>query len=252
MRRLAKATCATCTKTWSSCTCAQKRDSRQAMLAMSTQRAIADPIAEPQGETQKREGTQAAIDHVGRALTDVRVATPNESPLGIPQGETPKGDSECEATGCDDRQRHYRSTRETATARPAKPPNTNSQQSIRRYGAIAAYWERQGDGMMCAMHAINCLLQRHAVDGDYLHAVAARLDAEEHQILEGAQGDMADRNARPDGEFTIQVIQRALQLLGGEWSLTDTRNPAAREQVRTAPQMAAGYIVNPGGALVRP
>ena len=102
---------------------------------------------------------------------------------------------------------------------------------------------------MCAMHAINGLLQRPATDRTTLHAVSTQLDDEERGLLTAPPEGKLDSNARPDGDYIIQVIQRALALMGGEWTLTETKNPAVRDRVQSKPQHEAGYLLNPGGAL---
>ena len=108
------------------------------------------------------------------------------------------------------------------------------QQSTRRYGEMRVCWERQHGGALCAMHAIDGLLQRQAVDSDYMHQVAHHLDAAERRLLTQPIACPYDGNARPDGDFTVQVIQGALRQLGGAWTLTDARSPTIREQVLNA------------------
>ena len=58
-------------------------------------------------------------------------------------------------------------------------PEALSQQSIRRYGAAAIYRDNQEGGAMCAMHAIDSLLQRPAASRAQLHRIAEELDNDE-------------------------------------------------------------------------
>ena len=77
---------------------------------------------------------------------------------------------------------------------------------------------------MCARHAINNMLQRPAVTGAQLHAIAAAVGHEECALLR--QDELGqDANAGPGGDFTIQVIARALGEVDRGWTLTDARNP---------------------------
>ena len=143
------------------------------MLAVqSSHHANAHPIAELQGEARKREGERDAMGCASGAGNAGDGAGSNHEPSRPSlQGEARE-----------------------------KPRSVAVQQSIRRYGATTAYWGRQGGDAMCAMHTINSLLQRHAVDSDYLHAVSARLDAEENRLLGGPPEKMVESNARPDGD----------------------------------------------------
>ena len=104
------------------------------------------------------------------------------------------------------------------------------QQNIRRYGVANVYWEPQANNAMCAMHAINGLLQRAAVDGAYLHEVASGLDKDERRLFNGTQTTEADRNDRPDGDYNIQVLQRALATLDGGGTLRMPETPLSGGQ----------------------
>ena len=121
------------------------------------------------------------------------------------------------------------------------------QQSIRRYGHAAVYWEAQEAGALCGVHAVNCMLQRRAVDEHKMRSIAATLDQREYELLGDDARIRGDGNAGPDGNFTVQVLQEAMRCQTGGWSFTDTRNPTIRVRVRIKSHLEKGYFVNPGG-----
>ena len=89
------------------------------------------------------------------------------------------------------------------------------QQTIRRYGSPEVYWERQTEEAMCGVHAVNSLLQRKAVDSAYMHRVADEIDQRERALLNGVASSHSDGNARPNGDYTIQVIQETMRRFDG-------------------------------------
>jgi ataxin-3 len=70
------------------------------------------------------------------------------------------------------------------------------------------YWEQQ-DGSMCAVHALNTLIQYPYWDAFSLAEVAAELDLEEKRL--STSWNMRSQNVREDGFFSVQAIARALQ-----------------------------------------
>ena len=123
---------------------------------------------------------------------------------------------------------------------------TQSQQSILSFGVTTVYWERQGGGAMCAMHAINSLLQRPATTRERLHAIAGKLDERKRFLLHGNEPGEGG-NHRPDGDYTIQVILGALEEIGEGWTLSDTRNPGVRDDILRQTHLEEGYLFRPGG-----
>lgn len=105
-------------------------------------------------------------------------------------------------------------------------------------------YHEQQEGMMCAKHAINNLLQARTFDEVSLASIARSLDEEEWKAAGRLQGEHGtSNNVRADGYFGIQVIQNAIQSVG----LTMT--PLASAQVAAAradPSTCQGFIVNHG------
>ena len=247
-QRLSQAICVSCDNTWNCCKCYKMQDSKLKMLGVAnlcTHRDMDMPVTGgSQMDPQETMQTAAACGEVGaRAQSCELTAHPEFS---VPDAAGTRHGMEGRGVGDTPR---TLSTGNPSGGRIKQRPDRSTlvQQTICRYGTNAIYWERQTEGAMCGVHAINCLLQRNAVDGAYMHAVAAEIDQREQELLDAAPGRHEDGNAKPHGDFTIQVIQEALRRLDGGWDLTDTRNPAVREHVRAQPQNEVGYLVNPGG-----
>ena len=112
------------------------------------------------------------------------------------------------------------------------------------------YWERQDtNAAHCAVHAINNILQKEAADAAALHGIAAALDTEEAALLYNEAHPRPVGNARPHGDFTVQVIQRFLRKQDAGWIVTDTRNPRVRDSINSDPRNEIGYLTNNGGTL---
>ena len=122
------------------------------------------------------------------------------------------------------------------------------QGNISSYARTSIYWERQdSDSALCAVHAVNNLLQRPATNSADMHATAAQLDDEERALLHHREQSREEGNARPSGDFTIQVVQRVLGMQQEGWDLTDSRNPSVWERIAHEPHKEIGYLINPGG-----
>ena len=108
----------------------------------------------------------------------------------------------------------------------------------------AGIYHEQQEGMMCAMHAINNLLQDKRYDEFQLAEIGRDLDKWEKAASGAMQGDGgSSNNVRADGYFGIQVISMALQKLnlamtplGSDQAVAARANPAACD----------GFIVNHG------
>ena len=136
----------------------------------------------------------------------------------------------------------------SCTSNPGPNTIAYTQPRITDYGKPCVHWERQGaHGAHCAVHAINGFLQRAATDAGALHRIAATLDMEEAALLQEEATTPPDDNARPNGDFNIQVIQRFLRTEGTGWIVTDTRNPSIRDSVRAAPHQELGFLLNNAG-----
>ena len=71
------------------------------------------------------------------------------------------------------------------------------------------YWEQQ-DGSMCAVHALNTLLQFPYWNPASLAEVARELDLAENNL--STNWNIRNYNVREDGFFSIQAIMKALQV----------------------------------------
>ena len=84
-----------------------------------------------------------------------------------------------------------------------------------RYGARSVtimdeyiYWEKQDSGELCAVHAINNLLQGPYFDAVALAQIAHDLDAQERELALAAD---ESQNVAESGYYSIQVIAKALE-----------------------------------------
>lgn len=97
---------------------------------------------------------------------------------------------------------------------------------------------------MCGVHCINALLQGPYFDEINLSQIAIQLDQEEIQLLGGgsageeamrAMGNlregMTSHNVANDGNFSIQVIQRALVQFG-QIQCTPIENPEVKKSIK--------------------
>lgn len=90
--------------------------------------------------------------------------------------------------------------------------------------SILVYFEKQGtDSSLCAMHALNALLQGPRFSEFDLSKIARELDEKESQIMSESGRDSRDfleyivkdsENVGLDGNFNIQVITHACSKLG--------------------------------------
>lgn len=92
------------------------------------------------------------------------------------------------------------------------------------------YHEKQ-IGALCAVHALNNLVQGRCFDEVELASVAQELDAAEAAFLEGSRlaGEESSGNVRADGFFSVQVIVTALLRLGLSCAPAQTLADPARE-----------------------
>ena len=99
------------------------------------------------------------------------------------------------------------------------------------------YHEKQ-IGALCAVHAMNNLVQERRFDEVELAAVAHRLDDAERALLGGQLGGAngESSNVRSDGFFSVQVIVTALQGAG----LASTQDTRAVKD----PAKETGFIFN--------
>lgn len=101
------------------------------------------------------------------------------------------------------------------------------------------YHEKQV-GALCAVHAMNNLVQCRLFDEVQLASIAHELDAAESSWLEGSRlvGEEGSANVRADGFFSVQVIVTALQRVGLSCA------PAGVAGAIAEPDREVGFILN--------
>ena len=71
------------------------------------------------------------------------------------------------------------------------------------------YWERQDSDLLCAVHALNSLIQFPCWDPVSLAQLARDIDDEENSLFNDRQ--KLSQNVQESGFYSVQVITRALQ-----------------------------------------
>ncbi|KAI5120309.1 hypothetical protein M0805_005813 [Coniferiporia weirii] len=104
------------------------------------------------------------------------------------------------------------------------------------------YHERQQTGsMLCAQHALNSLLQGNYFTAPDLAAIANSFDELEQNALRAAEQHSTSTNMDDSGFFSVQVIERALEV----WGLNLVRWRS--EQMRpfqASPQTQLAFVLN--------
>ncbi|KAI9478386.1 MAG: ataxin-3-like protein [Benjaminiella poitrasii] len=102
------------------------------------------------------------------------------------------------------------------------------------------YFEKQEQDNLCAQHALNALLQGNYFTAVDLAEIGKDLDRQE-QLVGGRKIDAESQNYDDSGYFSIQVLQKALEI----WNLELVPwKSKEMEQVRKAPFEQAAYICN--------
>jgi Ataxin-3 len=93
---------------------------------------------------------------------------------------------------------------------------------------VKIYWEKQDSDLLCAVHALNSLMQYPCWDSVSLASLAREIDSEEQLILK----EHIDRsqNVSESGYYSIQVITRALSSKGLEMNYFNLSNSPTEEQ----------------------
>mmetsp|Transcript_7793 Transcript_7793/g.34711 ORF Transcript_7793/g.34711 Transcript_7793/m.34711 type:complete len:182 (-) Transcript_7793:3465-4010(-) len=103
-------------------------------------------------------------------------------------------------------------------------------------------YHEQQTGRLCGVHVINCLLQGEFFTEIELGNLAQALDSEERALVstdEGAQAESTESaNVSTDGNFSIQVLSRALST----WSLD--LEPVAKASLAEASLGAEAYLIH--------
>lgn len=93
------------------------------------------------------------------------------------------------------------------------------------------YWEKQDSDALCAVYALNCLLQGPYFDAVVLAQIGNEIDQQETELF---SRQSANANVGESGYYSIQVIAKALesQDLDCEYYSTQLNNgaqPASEE-----------------------
>mmetsp|Transcript_55362 Transcript_55362/g.103885 ORF Transcript_55362/g.103885 Transcript_55362/m.103885 type:complete len:320 (+) Transcript_55362:50-1009(+) len=105
------------------------------------------------------------------------------------------------------------------------------------YGPGGIYHEKQV-GSLCAIHAVNNMLQGPLYEDWNFRQVAMELDRQERSLMGG--GDLDYGNARYDGFYNVQVVQEVLRKAG--YDMTPISAEAARDVKKRAKERA--FILN--------
>eukprot|EP01012_Entosiphon_sulcatum_P005021 TRINITY_DN1212_c0_g3_i1.p1 TRINITY_DN1212_c0_g3~~TRINITY_DN1212_c0_g3_i1.p1 ORF type:complete len:264 (-),score=47.43 TRINITY_DN1212_c0_g3_i1:254-1021(-) len=112
---------------------------------------------------------------------------------------------------------------------------------INREHISSIYHEKQ-IAALCGIHAINNLVQQPAFSTDILVSIAQDLDQQEKMLLGSSSPNGESQNISDSGDFSVQVLQRALENFG--LRLTNLNKPEM-EAARAAPTTACrGYLCN--------
>ena len=88
--------------------------------------------------------------------------------------------------------------------------NLSQKQNIPDFPRKIVYFEKQSDDRLCGLHCLNNLLQGPYLDVITLSEIGIQLDKIEQELT----GVHSQNNVDNDGNFGIQVLQKALKLYG--------------------------------------
>ena len=88
--------------------------------------------------------------------------------------------------------------------------NPSPKQNIPNFPRKVVYFEKQSDDRLCGLHCLNNLLQGPYLDVITLSEIGIELDKMEQQLT----GMHSQNNVDNDGNFGIQVLQKALNMYG--------------------------------------
>lgn len=107
------------------------------------------------------------------------------------------------------------------------------------------YWEQQGADLLCGVHCLNSLLQGPVYSATDLAAIAGQLDEEEARLIGLAPGDAgASQNVDASGNFSIGVLERALQRAHSGVQVINMQRSDVKSQVLSNPESEGGFICN--------
>ena len=105
------------------------------------------------------------------------------------------------------------------------------------------YHERQRD-QLCGVHALNALLQGPYFSAPDLAAIGLELDAAERSLLESSETTRANASENVDesGNFSIQVLSKALDVFG--LTLSSLAHPSEAAAREDAANLEVAFVCN--------
>ena len=97
--------------------------------------------------------------------------------------------------------------------------NPSKKQQIPIFPRKVVYFEKQSDDRLCGLHCLNNLLQGPYLDVITLSEIGIELDKKEQELT----GLHSQNNVDPDGNFGIQVLEKALNMYGVQLQLLKKR-----------------------------
>ena len=94
-----------------------------------------------------------------------------------------------------------------------------NKQSIPSFPRKVVYFEKQSDDRLCGLHCLNNLLQGPYLDVITLSEIGIELDKKEQELT----GHHSQNNVDNDGNFGIQVLEKALKIYGVNLQLLKKR-----------------------------
>lgn len=107
------------------------------------------------------------------------------------------------------------------------------------------YWEQQGADLLCGVHCLNSLLQGPVYSASDLATIAGQLDEEEARLIGLPPGSSGtSQNVDASGNFSIGVLERALQRAHAGVQVINMQRSDVKSQVLSTPEGENGFICN--------
>lgn len=104
---------------------------------------------------------------------------------------------------------------------------------------VMLYFERQQD-QLCGVHALNALLQGPFFTAVDLSGIACELDDLERSLI-GSEPNAASENVAADGNFSIQVLTKALDVFSLR---VNSMNHPSELETWQKPELETGFLLN--------